>query len=548
METMESALTTQNELVPIRLGTILKLFRNDVLGTSLKRMSEIYDGMAVTELTPSTYSGYELGTRFPSEGTALSLIHSTASVLNLLQSFILVLKRLTDIQAFDEDLPGLCEQFETVHPLAMAYYRLTIDKLSDLKMLTTKVGLSQMMLVAEHMYIFYKEVKLKVAREIEGLKSIDEAIDKSIDEFSIEELKPMAGLPVDETMDFEQVKQLAQKKLKEWLETFEELSNYSEAMIEGMAQSFINMESIIASEEYKKGADELLSSEEYFQTLTDLMMGLKNDDPELVAVATQCMPIVNSLKQTDDKDIQILLKPPDLEIMEPLVRNIESEIKNMLLSFFYRERFYQTIAEHFPVRYIGASILANVLVEDLENLVKDPPYPSSYYDNDDKEALRIMDKPFFRWIALDNEDFRLSFAKLLLHENSFVEKRFAGPDLSVAAAEKYFRAEKVREYVPYTNRFKFASDSIFKGLYFECTGPAIDVIMAFSESVTLSTDLKEITVSYRTLKGEILEIKADALWTGNIDKAIKEFEDRKANEPEAASKKKGTAKKGRKKN
>jgi hypothetical protein len=188
--------------------------------------------------------------------------------------------------------------------------------------------------------------------------------------------------------------------------------------------------------------------------------------------------------------------------------------EDFLNTLYYKERLILSVNEFFPLRYIGAAVLANYLF-DMNESVGKKIYPEDInkYLLTNKTAAKIL----FSWLRHMRKDFRNLFAKWLIFENRFISRFNIDPSYSILRADKYFSSNRIKGYKGYDNLFQFYSDFAGSGLFFEHLGPAIDAILALSKKFELSNNFNKITITVENIAGVDKTIEVYAYWTEIFD-------------------------------
>ncbi len=188
------------------------------------------------------------------------------------------------------------------------------------------------------------------------------------------------------------------------------------------------------------------------------------------------------------------------------------------LNYFYRmEQFLRHLESFYPLRYLGTKVLAHALLDDPYSLAKEP-YPPEYFVAEDIGDKHEFLKGIFKaWVSGDAAKFRKDFAIWLLQGSQFINKKFLGSDLPISEAEHKLQQPTGNRY-PYSpnqNVKHFCTEALHEDLFFEQLGAPLDAIMAFSKELTLSHDLRQLTVGVITPKGDCRDVKVNALWADN---------------------------------
>ncbi|KUO66511.1 MAG: hypothetical protein APF84_17155 [Gracilibacter sp. BRH_c7a] len=207
--------------------------------------------------------------------------------------------------------------------------------------------------------------------------------------------------------------------------------------------------------------------------------------PELIKIT---LDLLDSIIASNNNHQDLLYK-----------KNKTDKFIKKLDSLYYKEQLLLTLSDFFPVCYIGTKVLGHYLTLNKHvHLDKNcPPYPNRYYE---KDHTPQADDILLEWLGsrkLNQRNFRSLFAKWLVLENRFISKMYAGLDTTIQHADKYFRNNKTKHYVPYTNLSMFCDNALRDDLFFEHPGPAIDALLVFSESIELSKNFSKIKVKVR---------------------------------------------------
>lgn len=207
---------------------------------------------------------------------------------------------------------------------------------------------------------------------------------------------------------------------------------------------------------------------------------------------------------------------------EPFVHPGDLGFPSFLHSLVEKEKFLSTL--DFPLRYTGTNLLF-LYFSGKKEIVSKPPFPKEYYK---KEALpvsrpQVASLLLSYWLSRDNDKFKSLFAHWLLLNNRFASTKFTNPDYDMGELELYLKNAKPPEFLSFTNRLRFcaefkthAQENQFMG--FEHLGPAIDVIMAFSERMEIlhcGSRLRFYTLSW---DGSEHFFDVPALWVSKINK------------------------------
>lgn len=177
-------------------------------------------------------------------------------------------------------------------------------------------------------------------------------------------------------------------------------------------------------------------------------------------------------------------------------------LKDVLRDMHYKDHLISSLGGVLPLRYIGAMVLANFLHDPKE--IETDPVPDHYYIND-QTPTNYFNELIYDWEANRTDDpnhnFRVQFAKFLLQENEFNNRKTVGQDKSISDAEKYFSESDNRQASHKDSTWLFCAEALKDGLFFVFPGAAIDAILALSKSIQYVPASGELNIEVYTPEG-----------------------------------------------